>query len=597
MSLDPIDKSPVLRRFLAYDLEWIPGEELYERTPDGYTVNARRTAPLQHRMTGVFDGQRYRRYRDVSDFLNGELTRENRGAWFYAHAGGLADMGFVLEKIIDKIGENDAYTCRASFSGSSAIIVKVSRGHNSWFFIDSYWLLRDKLANIAKSLGMEKANEGERKTKAQAREFYAHAPDATLGAYNAVDCEILWKAVDRFEQTLLDMGGQLQMTIASCALELFRRKYLHSPIQTSASVNIRAMEAYFSSRVEPYERECGRAFKWDVNSSFPYAMTFPMPGQAHGAGRRMPEGGRGELYMADVDLEVPESYLPPLPRRCQGRVFFPTGRWGGWYTSTDIELLQREGGKVNKVREVVRFDPRDDLAQYAEDLYQRRKTETDPFVRLVYKYLLNSLYGKFGESEYKQQVWINPDVIDDVGDPENGVEPMRCMMPGVWAQDIKVPVKHAHVPISAFTVARARLTLYDGLSQCQRIYYTDTDSNVTTARLTNSNELGGWKLEDEISSGYFAAPKVYSYTTLDGETHYRAKGFSDMDAAKFDLLVSGQKIPYQRMARLKELYGGATTAPVEVLVEKALRGLALPKRCMYPDGKTRPWRVDELEAL
>lgn len=610
MSLTPVEGSPPLRRFKAFDLEWIPGEPLYKldpTLPNGYEVFSKRTTPLKHRMTGVYDGETYTRYRSVDDFLNGELTRENRGTWYYAHAGGLADMSFVLDRIIDKVGSNDSYAVKASFSGSSAIIVKVTRGHNSWFFVDSYWLLRDKLANIATSLGLAKANAEERKTKDEARKFYTEAPDATLAAYNAVDCEILWKAVNSFETALLEMGGQLQMTIASCAMMLFRRKYLSSAIETSQSNNARALEAYHASRVEVFARECGPAFKWDLNSSFPFAMTMALPGEALTPQRSMPELGKGLLFIADVDVEVPECYLPMMPKRDHGRVFFPTGRWSGWYTSNDLELLVREGGKIHKVRESQSYGIRHDLAVYAEDLYKRRKNETDPFTRLVYKYLLNSLYGKFGESEYKQVVYINPETIDREGDPANGTEPMIEMMPGVWSQDVRVPVAHAHVPISAFIVSYARGTgdgeagLYNGLKQCDRVFYTDTDSNVTTARMSDSKDLGQWKLECEVLEGRFMAPKVYQikYRNEKGEEawDHHAKGFSDVDGARFELIASGAKIPFQRMARLKELYGGRASAPVEVLVEKALRGMSLPKRCMYPDGQTRPWSIEELEGL
>lgn len=611
MSLAPITTPPKTRDFLTYDLEWVPGEELYEECKPcggnlcprcdglGYLVNKRRTDPLKHRLTGVFDGERYRRYSSVDDFLNGELTSKNRGKWFYAHAGGLADMGFVLDRVIEKVAENDAYSVQASFSGSSAIIVKVTRGHNHWVFVDSYWTFRDKLANLGKAIGYAKRAEEERKTKADARRFFAEAPDEKLGWYNEGDCELLWQGVSKFENVLLEMGGQLQMTIASCAMELFKRKYLKGPITTSRSVNEKALLAYHSSRVEVFQRECGAAYKWDVNSSFPYAMTFPLPGNCVGAGRGMPELGEDRLFIADVEVEVPESYLPPLPRRAHGRVFFPTGRWRGWYTSVDLELLVREGGRVLKAYEYVEFEPCLDLSGYALDLYHRRKHAADPFWKLVLKYLLNSLYGKFGESEYKQQVLINPPEIDRWGDPENGVAPMEEMMPGVWRQEARVNVAHAHVPIAAFVVSRARGTLYDGLASCQEIFYTDTDSNVTTEPQESSPELGRWKLEYEVVQGYFAAPKVYRVQYRDEQGglkwDHHAKGFSDVDEARFDLIASGQKIPFQRMARLRELYGGRTSAPVEVLVEKALRGVAVPKRCMYPDGQTRPWSVDELE--
>lgn len=610
MSLTIIDKPAVTRRFLTYDMEWIPGEELYQTCAacdgagcgrcegNGYQVHKHRTDPLAARMVGVYDGENYRRYRTVDEFLNGELTSANRGKWFYAHAGGLADMGFVLERLIEAVGQSDAYKVEASFSGSSAIIVKVVRGHNAWHFVDSYWLFRDKLDNIAKFIGRGgEGHEEKRKTKAEAREFFSKATFAELAEKNVRDCEVLWTAINMFETALLELGGQLMMTIASCGLQLFRRKYLKGAIETSQSINARAELAYCSSRVEVFAATCGRAYKWDLNSSFPFAMTQPVPGDCTGLRRSLPEMGRGALFLADVDVTVPDGYLPPLPYRCQGRVFFPTGSWSGWYTSVDLELLLREGGRIERVREVATFDARDDLAMYATDLYARRKASTDTFERVVYKYLLNCLYGKFGESPYKSQIVVNPDVIDLVGDPLNGVPPMEMLLPGVWRQDLKVPVEHAHVPISATIVARARTTLYDGLSMCDAIFYTDTDSNITTTNLESSNELGAWKLEDEIVEGRFAAPKVYGYTNTKGEKVHHAKGFSDMDGARFDLVISGQKVPYQRMARLRELYGGKTTAPVEVLVEKALKGLALPKRCMYPDGQTRPWHVKELEGV
>ena len=55
------------------------------------------------------------------------------------------------------------------------------------------------------------------------------------------------------------------------------------------------------------------------------------------------------------------------------------------------------------------------------------------------------------------------------------------------------------------------------------------------------------------------------------------------------------------MTRLRELYrtqkdGSYTTAPFEMLVIKALTFEMLSKRFHYPDGETRPWRVDELKS-
>lgn len=634
MAITVIDRVPVLRRFFTYDLEWIPGEELFTPGERGaYAVHKKQTDPLKHRMTGVYDGERYTRYSSVDAFLQGALISENRGVWFYAHAGGLADMGFVLDRIINAVGEDERYQVEASFSGSAAIIVHVKRGKNVWHFCDSYWLLRDSLESIGRFIGINKAAAEKRRTKAEARKFYAEAPEAELAAYNEMDCVILHKAISAFETLLLELGGQLQMTIASCALQLFRRRYLQREIPTDNGINARASLAYHASRVEVYERELRVPGKrYDINSSFPFAMTFPCPGRyIGGLGSKLPLH-TGRLFLAHVKVSVPESNLPPLPYRAHGRVFFPTGRWDGWYNNVDLELLEEEGGQIEKVYEAIEFECRTDLAQYAEDIYARRdKAEDGSFEKVGYKYLGNSLYGKFGESPWKTAILINPETIDRVGNPAEGVPPMEEYMPGVWRQDRKVPVAHAHVPISAHIVALARRTLYKGQKQVDRLYYSDTDSIDCEGRLDSGRALGQFKFEAALKSAYYVAPKLYQYTAYwcyqhgvvdskreDGrkvgksalgewcatcggkaeeKTVQRAKGFSEMDEVKFDLLVTGKKVPYQRMARLRELYGGAkpTTAPIEVIVEKAARGLTLPKRYFYPDGTTRPFRIEELQ--
>ena len=58
---------------------------------------------------------------------------------------------FILEKLHKR-------KCEISgiFSGSSAIFLSVKIGNYQYHFVDSYWLLRDKLENIGKSMGQVK---------------------------------------------------------------------------------------------------------------------------------------------------------------------------------------------------------------------------------------------------------------------------------------------------------------------------------------------------------------------------------------------------------------------------------------------------------
>lgn len=598
MALTRIQSARKLRRFLVYDLEWVPGS-------------------LDVRLVGCFDGKRYRAYSSVLSFIENELTSKNRGAWFYAHAGGLADVQFVFEWLLKDKG----WKVHASFSGSSAIIVHVAKGKNAFHFVDSYWLLRDKLKNIGKWIGLEKGEPwGEERDEEELsdeefdslqerkREWYSTAPIHELREYNERDCEVLWRAINAFEDTLLDLGGQLQMTIASSAMHLFRRRFLTRNIETDETVNAKARFAYFASRVEVFEREISDALYFDINSSFPYAMTKPCPGDVTRVTNRLPDNPDA-IYLADVRIEVPEAYLTPAPFRIDGRVFFPSGVWRSWLTSVDIQLIQREGGRILNCYECIEFAPFDDLRAYSNTVYDLRKNATTDFEKVVLKFLLNALYGKFAESPFKRALVINP--VDTFA---SGLE---MLMPGVWLEERKVPIPHMHVPVSAHVTAMARLTLYDYMAQCRRVHYCDTDGFSTNDTLSTGKNLGDLKLEKVISHGYFKAPKVYQLEgqvqTKDGawkeKTITKAKGFSRMTASRFATLLEGEQIDFERMRRLRELYRSGNTHPVEYKVKKRLLCKSLfdddfnpgkhsiTKRFTYPDGGTRPWQLGELRRM
>jgi hypothetical protein len=576
MGITIIRKPRIWRSYLVYDLEWVPGT-------------------LELRLVGVYDGERYRCYTTIDAFIANEMTSKNRGKWFYAHAGGLADFQFVLEALLKKRG----YKVTASFSGSSAIIVHVTRGKNSWHFIDSYWLMRDSLRNIGKWVGIHKGNEEE------SVEWYATAPLAELITYNEQDCIILYRAIEFFEEVLLGLGGQLKMTQASSAMELFRRRFLKADIETSFAANEIARKAYFASRVEVITTQCEDALYYDVNSSFPYAMTFPCPGELLGTVKgRFPKAGY-PLFLSDVIVEVPETYLPPLPTRFAGRLFFPCGIWRGWYSSIDIELLLAQGGKIHKVYQSLVFQPFEDLRDYATTLYDLR-AKSEGFPKLAYKYLLNSLYGKFAESPEKRSLRINPETIG---------KGWTMLFPGAFLVESNVPVPHMHVPISVHITAIARRTLFNYMGVSSELHYCDTDGFSTTdTYLEDAKRLGALKLEKRLRHGRFVAAKVYDMDGTDdkgdlrtdildakgevvakGNRGIKAKGFSKMTLEKFERLLRSEDIEYTRMARIQELAREGVIKPRESLIRKRLRTETMSKRFFYPDGHSRPWWHDEIK--
>ncbi len=638
MTLRPLTSKPRKRSFLTYDLEWEPHT-------------------LKLRLIGVYDGnarKKYRSYRDVPSFLNAELTRQNRNRWFYAHAGGLYDLRFILWWLADN--PKPWIKVEANFSGSSAIIVKITKGRYSWYFVDSYWLLRQPLRKIGKWMKLEKGGDGDQRERTCKvgqiirdergdpivedgrpkrvplsectcdRIFFA--PDAELRTYNERDCEILWKAIAYFEQVIGGLGGQLEKTVASSALGLFRRRFLSQTIETSEEVNEAARAAYVASRVEVLRRRCDAGDYYDINSSFPHAMTFEAPGNlAYQARGKLPTRA---IYLAEATVRVPDVELPPIPYRSErGRIYFPRGQWSGWFSNVDLELLQETGGDVLKIGRVLVFEPFDDLSDYAETIYEMRRKSDDEAFKVILKILLNSLYGKFAESPIKSRLLLNPESTECPHKHEDGTPmhpsdgvPGSCfefLTSGIYTHTDVKKVAHAHVPISVHITALARKALFNFMRESYdrggEVYYCDTDGFAVPPHVTfdTSDQLGGLKHEKRIRQGVFLAPKLYALlqhepevAPSDAKWKVRAKGFGGgINYESFCELAEraedddwlGLQLP--RFERVKEGFKNAGRrdegfAPVEDWVHKKYRGKMMPKRCFRDDGSSRPWDVREI---
>lgn len=618
LGFGPLECDGERLRFLTYDFEWYPHS-------------------MKIRLCGSYDGEQYRCYRTVAEFLDGELTSANRGAVFFAHAGGLSDVQFVFEEILRR--KDPDLSVDVSFSGSSAVIVRIKQGKNAWTFADSFWILKASLREIGRLIGMDKGGSAE-----SAAMFYA--PFEDLKEYNALDCRILYRALREFETETIDMGGSLRLTIASCAMFLFRAAFLKRTIPTHDRVNEVARRAYVASRVEVFATRCGPAWVYDINSSFPKSMTLPLPGRMLLTNRSLEvprvggiHGGRHPLYpgeacyLAELTVSVPDVYLPPLPSRVGERVFFPTGQWRGWFMAPDVTALHRvKGARIVEVHEVIHFEPFSDMADYVFTLYEKKAQaakEGNKFREATMKFFLNTLYGKTAESRSKEALVIGKRGGACTHNPECKLDAagrlpcVRMIRPGVFLRVEEVPIVHEWVPIAAHVTANSRLMLFDWFTMAKHPRYGDTDSIVMPKEdgsLPTGTKLGELKLDKEIDGGEFLAPKLYRFippipseaailkrSQDKGESLstareslnapiIRAKGFRRLEPAEFEALASGNPVVVGRMLRCKETLAGESAAPRERFYYKALRNITRPKRAPDGETETRPWTVKELGA-
>lgn len=621
MVLKKLSRAPRPAEFLTYDLEWFPRKAYIPKD-----------LWMKLRLVGVFDGINYRHYPTVEAFFLAEFSPDNDGKRFYAHAGGLADVLYLVP-VLRRAG----YSMRAAFSGSSAIIIKVIKDDCHWLLVDALWTLKSSLKKIGEAMKMPKG------------EVRWDCPDSELVTYNEQDCRILWTALKQFEDLLLELGSELKITLASTAMALIRRRYLGRDLVTSGPVNTLLRDSYYGGRVEVYKKYAERGGCYDINSSFPYAMySAPLPGRllrtTTSRGMNIPAIPTADAsqYFARLTVEV-DRYIPPLPCKVDGSLYFPVGRWTGWFFKDEIALL--EDREIIKVHEVMDFEPRYDLCKFAEEIYSLRKAETDEFREQLYKYILNSGYGKFAERLEKDEIIFNPtpDVWDDIHtckcghvDATHGesgdthCEECRCSrfrgilelsgpppMLGVLAVEHEADLQHVHVPFAAAITSRARANLYRHEVANEPVFYVDTDSICTSREVATSKELGDLKLvykfSPELGGAEFVSGKLYrigmeakakgfplkrivkeAYDAGEGSDElyedYEPRAMVDL----FTYIRDGNTLKFPRMVRLREAIRSGNLEPREMDTSKKLSFKVRPKRKFDFEGNSAPWNIDEL---
>ncbi len=580
-------ETPLYRHAITtYDFEWNKRE--WKKDARG-----RHRSELAFIIGGAYDERGYRWYTSLESFIMGELTPENAGRRFYGHFSGASDMVFLIRIL----ARHKDWEIKGLFSGSSAIMVSVTdRMGRRWTFLDSFWTMRVGLATIGEWTG-------------DAKDEFDHTREHSLAewrTYNEQDCKVLHGALTNFQEIVNDRGGELRVTGASTALDLFLRRYLKRPIDNWERIGTYVRPAYIASKVQKYRDSCQRANVYDINSSFPWSMTGDLPGDLLGTSHKLPTRD-GALWVADVDVKVPQQYLPPLPARLEGdnRIYFPTGNFRTRITSEDFLCGDFDIAKVYSCWE---FDPCDDMRQFAEDLFGMRAG--GGFQSQVWKIIVNSLYGKWGEREDKEILIVNP---------HEWTPALQMIGPHIYLGEESKTIEHAHVPFSAFITARSRRKLREIELEAYRqgpLYYSDTDSVFCAATLATGKGLGELKHEYSILAGLFEGSKLYALEK-DLPLCYRdekrflakAKGFSRvvseggegekrLSYEDFWRIQEGESVVIERMRRLKELVrenGGFDFEPDLIRQEKQLR-FPKPKRAPTSDGDSRPWDVEELRA-
>jgi hypothetical protein len=250
----------------------------------------------------------------------------------------------------------------------------------------------------------------------------------------------------------------------------------------------------------------------------------------------------------------------------------PLGCWSGVYFSEEIKYALTLGYTFEYI-EAMEFDKVKPFVEFIPYIYKKRlESKTNPGLNLIYKLLMNSLYGRFGMKYENKSSVIGPEklihqafltksnvtyrkinnmylisYVNKAADVDilNALLEMKKINITKYNSLLnKKDFGRKNTPqIAASITAYARIHMHKLFMKAEgEIFYTDTDSIHTSCtyppEYVSSTELGKLKLENIASEAIYLSPKMYFQKLLDGSHIYKAKGLTkqNIDAHQYEVL-------------------------------------------------------------
>lgn len=434
--------------------------------------------------------------------------------------------------------------------------------------------------------------------------------------------------------------------------------------------------SYYGGRTEDYIKgTAGPVIDNDINSMYPTAMSrcrFPYPSPERFTCRTNPhESVLQQEGFAKCKIIVPYMHIPPLPWRQGPKLLFPTGELTGVWCHNEIRHALEIGCKLEELHwsyyTEKTFNP---FINYVKEIFGARlhylcpnceestlsgipchekgqKCKEAMATEEVMKLFLNGLYGKFAQNFLteqdaeiiREQHGIDIHIKKQGGTFKTVEEASRDeilytadnfpkYLERGYVLNKAVPKLKAFMnPIlSSYTTAEARVMIHKLQLQAMQeatVYYTDTDSLLTSKRLSfavKNKRIGELQEGKEYPKITVIGPKAKALYNQDGKVTYTAKGipgksFIDDDSGfrkvkpRKDLFASltetseenQAKASYSRFLKVKEALARGLLPNEIVGVVKKLNLFEFPKRRVIGKPKvedltrrsfeTRPWEV------
>jgi hypothetical protein len=532
-------------------------------------------------LLGFYDGEQYREFYSVQDFLEFFMKRRYAYWRIFAHAGGRFDFNFIIESL-DLDFSDFKYDI---LSNNGITQLRVMKDKRVWIFRDSYRMLPMSLAKLTVSFDTQ-----HKKLEIAYANLSKH--DEKLRQYLKNDCLGLYEVIQKYAEWLSKYNVPLYSTIASQSMAMYRTTMEKPIICLKPLVEKFARRSYFGGRVEIFKMRSFKPVKYfDFNSLYPTIMVNnEMP---IGKGWHVSYFNRNFIGFYKATVKIPDVYVPPLPFLRGKKLLFPVGKVEGYFSSKELELVEEMGGEADVHYGYV-FSSDNIFHDYIMDLYDKKKNAPDTTTRTISKLLMNSCYGKFGQKREKSKL-----VKCNTEEEALGLEPYHADR-GLFTKQTVSKASFIIPSIASWVTSCARVELFKLLQRIgsEHIFYCDTDSCMADVDIKTGKELGEVKLEEEGDEAIFLLPKLYAIRKGD-DVIIKAKGF-DHDFIKklsfhsfekaLDGDVSDFKQQMRKFASVRESLRQNGTFVSMVSKTKSIKS-GYDKRKIISDYDTKAWKI------
>lgn len=423
------------------------------------------------------------------------------------------------------------------------------------------------------------------------KETVESSKDAFNNKYNKKDVHL---------QKILTTASLVQKLVKN---NIWNNKHLHNYIKKGLKIHsfeqYELMRKFYSggfTQFNPlYHNKVfnKNGFSIDINSSYPWAMTQPLPyGELL---EEVPENTKNYLTYCVVRMsyKIKSKYINfiCLKNKTDKRVRYSMHGSGEFY------FLLEELEFYKKIYDIEITEIKYLYARCFTflkpfiDEYYHLKSEADAngqaALKTTYKLLLNSLYGSFAKKAiYPMGIWMEKRFYDALKNNEldglydekkkkwNAKTFKKLNIPNmnlfcVEMEKEEKPKSFPNMLIGATITAYSRLKLLNAIFEIgiDKFVYCDTDSifclgkkeNLPSSIKLDDYELGAWKIEFEFNKGKILGAKRYVFENENHKTKSATSGIKLKKLSEFDeiekMLNSDYEVHNARLQRCADDYG------------------------------------------